>query len=83
MFEMLPNLYICNTRCNHGAEMMALNVGRFASLGVWHVPKYPNIGECKDVQECHTDYGTGVNACNLSDSAIATCVWMLVFERGH
>jgi hypothetical protein len=42
--------------------MMALNVGRFASLGVWHVPKYPSIGECRDVQECHTGYGTGVVA---------------------
>jgi hypothetical protein len=34
LFEMLPNLFICNTRCNYGAEMMALNVGRFAGLGV-------------------------------------------------
>ena len=83
LLEMLPNLFICNTRCNHGAEMTALNVGRFAGSGVWHVPKYPNIGECRGVQECHTGYRTGVNACKLSDSAFATCGWMWVLGRGH
>ena len=34
LFEMLPKLFIRNTRCNYGAEMMALNVGRFAGLCV-------------------------------------------------
>jgi len=76
-FETLPNLFICKTRCNYGAEMMALNAGRFAGLGVGHVPKYLNIGECGSVQECHTGYGTGVNACKLSDSAD------MPFPSGH
>lgn len=31
-------------RCNYGAEMTLLNVGRFAGLGVGYVPKCPNIG---------------------------------------
>src|SRR5688572_16859245 len=98
LFEMLTNLFIRNTRCNYGAEMMALNVGRFAGLGVGHVPKYLNIGECRRVQECHTGYGTGVNACKPSDPAdmpfgwflpvaliavFATCGWMLVLGRGQ
>ena len=48
---------------------MAMNVERFAGLGVGHVPKCLNIWECGRVQECHTGYGTGVNACKLSDSA--------------
>jgi hypothetical protein len=33
-------------KCNSGAELTALNVGRFAGSGVRHVPKYPSIGEC-------------------------------------
>ena len=83
LFEMLPNLFIRKTRCNYGAEIMALNVGRFAGLGLGHVPKYLNIGQCVRVQERHTGYGTGANACKLSDSAFATCGWMWVLRRGH
>ena len=99
LFEMLPKLFIRNTRCNYrrrndGVECRAFR--RFVRRG--HVPKYLNIGECRRVQECHTGYGTGVNACKLSDSAdmpfgwflpvaliavFATCGWMLVLGRGH
>ena len=98
LFEVLPNVLIRNTRCNYGAEMMALNVGRFDGLDVGHVPKCLNIGEGRRVQVCHTSYRTGVNACKISDSAdmpfgwflpvaliavFATYGWMLVLGRGH
>jgi hypothetical protein len=74
---MLPNLFICKMRCNYGAEMMALNVGRFTGSGVGHVPKYLNLGECGRVQERHTGYGTGVKAWKLYDSAD------MPFPSGH
>jgi hypothetical protein len=29
--------------CNSGAEMLVLNVGRFADLGMGNVPKHPTV----------------------------------------
>ena len=69
-----PNVY-SSTRCNCGANMTALNAGRFAGEGVAHVPKCPHDARRRYVPNRLTGFAP-IEACDTKNKK----PWSDVFD---